>query len=201
MQLNPETLDHRSVYKLLTGVVIPRPIGWVSTLSHDGIPNLAPFSFFNAMGDDPPHVVLGIGRSGTNNKDTLNNILHNGEFVVNMVTEETVERMNLTAQLVEPHIDEFELAGLTPAPSTLVKPARVAESPVALECKLVHHYELEGGRNAGGTIIIGRIVLFQIAEDILLEDYKIDLDQYKPVSRLAGAGYARLGEVFSIKRN
>lgn len=201
MQLDPNTLDHRAVYKLLTGVVIPRPIGWVSSVSQDGIPNLAPFSFFNAIGDDPPHVVLGVGRSGTNNKDTLNNILATGQFVVNMVTEETVERMNVTAQLVAPHIDEFELAGLTPAPSHIVKPARVLESPVALECQLVHHYELEDFKNAGATIVIGRIVMFHVHEDILLEDYRINMETYKPVARLAGAAYAKMGEIFAIKRN
>lgn len=200
MQFDPLEIDQKAIYKLLTGAVIPRPIGWISSVSPSGVPNLAPFSFFNAIGDDPPHVMFSTVRSNNTNKDTLNNVLETKEFVVNMVTEDTVERMNRTAEIVAPEVNEFELAGLTPIPSIKVKPARVKESPITMECELVHHYTLENHKYGGATIIIGKIVMFHIDESVLLDDHKINLEVYKPVARLAGSNYAKLGEIFSIKR-
>jgi len=201
MQFNPQEMDQKSIYTLLTGAVIPRPIGWISSISADGIPNLAPFSFFNAVGDDPPHIMFSTSRGGNSNKDTLNNVLHNKQFVVNMVTEELTERMNMTAHPIPAYESEFEHAGLTPIASEKVKPPRVKESPITLECELVHHYNLEDHKNGGATIMIGRIVMFHIDEDVLLDDFKINMETYKPVSRLAGAYYSKIGELFSIKRN
>jgi flavin reductase (DIM6/NTAB) family NADH-FMN oxidoreductase RutF len=200
MQFDPQEIDQKAIYKLLTGAVIPRPIGWISSISEDGIPNLAPFSFFNAVGEDPPHVMFSTVRTNNTNKDTLNNVLATGEFVVNMATEYNVEKMNATSQIVAPEIDEFALAGLTPIASVNVKPARVAESPIAFECKLVHHYTLENHQHGGATIIIGKIVMFHIDESVWLGDFKINMETYKPVARLAGSNYAKLGEIFSIKR-
>lgn len=200
MQFDPLEIEQKAIYKLLTGAVIPRPIGWISSVSPSGVPNLAPFSFFNAIGDDPPHVMFSTVRSNNTNKDTLNNVLETKEFVVNMVTEDTVERMNRTAEIVAPEVNEFELAGLTPIASVKVKPARVKESPITMECELVHHYTLENHKYGGATIIIGKIVMFHIDESVLLEDHKINLETYKPVARLAGSNYAKLGEIFSIKR-
>jgi len=121
-------------------------------------------------------------------------------FVVNMATESNVEKMNLTSAAVAPEVDEFELAGLTPIASVKVKPARVAESPIAFECQLVHHYTLENHNNGGATILIGKIVMFHIDESVWLGDFKIDMQAYKPVARLAGANYCKLGEIFTIKR-
>lgn len=200
MQFDPQEIDQKAIYKLLTGAVIPRPIGWISSISPDGIPNLAPFSYFNAVGEDPPHVMFSTVRSNDSNKDTLNNVLATREFVVNMVTEDTVEKMNRTSEIVAPEISEFELAGLTPIASIKVKPARVAESPITMECQLVHHYTLEDHKNGGATILIGRIVMFHIDESVLLDDHKINMNTYRPVARLAGANYSKLGEIFSIKR-
>jgi flavin reductase (DIM6/NTAB) family NADH-FMN oxidoreductase RutF len=200
MQFDPQEIDQKAIYKLLTGAVIPRPIGWISSISKDGIPNLAPFSFFNAVGEDPPHVMFSTVRTNNTNKDTLNNVLATGEFVVNMATEYNVEKMNATSAIVAPEISEFELAGLTPVASVKVQPARVAESPIAFECKLVHHYSLENHLHGGATIIIGKIVMFHIDESVWLGDFKINMETYKPVARLAGANYAKLGEIFSIKR-
>ncbi|TBX69907.1 flavin reductase family protein [Flavobacterium silvisoli] len=201
MQFDPKELEHTAVYKLLTGAIIPRPIGWVSTISENGINNLAPFSYFNAVGEDPPHVMFSTGRGNNTNKDTLNNVLTTKQFVVNMVTEELAEQMNITAQSVPEHVDEFELAGVTPIPSHKIKPMRVKESPIAFECELVHHYFLEGHQHGGACVIIGRIVMMHFADEVLSEHYKINLDAYKPISRLAGANYAKLGELFAIKRN
>lgn len=200
MQFDPQEIDQKAIYKLLTGIVIPRPIGWISSLSPEGVPNLAPFSFFNAVGDDPPHVMFSASASGRANKDTLNNVLTTGEFVVNMVTEALTEKMNMTAHPLPSHESEFEFAGLTPVPSLKVKPARVGESPISMECQLVHHYTLEGHRHGGNTILIGRIVMFHVADEALLDDYKINIETYRPVSRLAGSHYSKLGELFSVKR-
>ncbi|MBP8157616.1 MAG: flavin reductase family protein [Flavobacterium sp.] len=200
MLFDPNELDYSAVYKLLTGAIIPRPIGWISSVSEEGINNLAPFSYFNAVGDDPPHVMFSVGRSNNSNKDTLNNVLATKQFVVNMVTEELAEQMNATAQSVPSEVDEFELANVTPIASVKVKPMRVKESPITFECELVHHYFLEDHKNGGACIIIGRIVMMHFDDEVLLDNYKINLETYKPISRLAGANYAKLGELFSIKR-
>ncbi|HLF52834.1 flavin reductase family protein [Flavobacterium sp.] len=201
MQFDPQEIDQKSIYKLLTGAVIPRPIGWISSISEEGILNLAPFSFFNAVGDDPPHVMFSTVRTNDSNKDTLNNVLATKQFVVNMVTEELVEKMNITSQPIPSDESEFDLAGLTPSASIKVKPPRVKESPITMECELVHHYTLENHKFGGATIIIGKVVMFHVDESVLLDDFKINLETYKPVARLAGSNYSKLGEIFSIKRN
>jgi flavin reductase (DIM6/NTAB) family NADH-FMN oxidoreductase RutF len=200
MQFDPNELEHTAVYKLLTGSIIPRPIGWISSISANGISNLAPFSYFNAVGDDPPHVMFAIGSSNNSNKDTLNNVLATKQFVVNMVTEDLADQMNTTAQAVPPEVNEFELAKLTPLASIKVKPFRVAESPITFECELVHHYFLEDHKQGGACVIIGRIVMMHFDEAVLLDNYKINLDTYKPIARLAGSQYAKMGELFSVKR-
>ncbi len=200
MIIDPETTLQKNVYKILTGTIIPRPIGWVSTTDKAGRNNLAPFSFFNAVGEDPPHVMFSTVRTGNVNKDTLNNVLETGEFVVNLATESLAEAMNATSASLAAGVSEFEIAGLTPAPSLMIKAPRVLESPVNMECRLVHHYSLEDHKNGGATVIIGRVVMFHVDDSILLDDYKINMEVYKPVARLAGAAYAKLGETFSIKR-
>lgn len=200
MEIDPQETSQKNIYKILTGAVIPRPIGWISSISEDGVPNLAPFSFFNAVGEDPPHVMFSTVRTGDKNKDTLNNVLATKQFVVNMATEELVEAMNATSIELPPDGNEFEYAGLTPVPSVKVKPFRVKESPITFECELVHHYSLEDHKNGGATIMIGRIVMFHVDESVLQDDYKINMETYRPVARLAGSNYAKLGEIFSIKR-
>ncbi len=200
MQFDPDELAHAAVYKLMTGTIIPRPIGWISTIDKNGRNNLAPFSYFNAVGEDPPHVMFSTVRGNNTNKDTLNNVLENGQFVVNMVTEALTEKMNATAQMVAPEVDEFELAGLTPIPSVKVKPMRVKESPITFECEMVHHYFLENHKQGGACIIIGRVVMMHYDEAVLLDNYKINPDNYRPVARLAGSNYTKIGEIISIKR-
>ena len=139
-------------------------------------------------------------RTGNKNKDTLNNILDNNQFVVNLVTEEVVVQMNTTSQSVTSDIDEFELAGVTPINAIYIKPKRVKESLVHFECEMVHHYFIENHQNGGACIIIGKIITIHIDDTILMENYRINLDKYKPVARLAGSNYSKLGEIFSIKR-
>jgi flavin reductase (DIM6/NTAB) family NADH-FMN oxidoreductase RutF len=201
MQFNPNNLERSAIYKLLTGSIIPRPIGWISSISEDGINNLAPFSYFNMLGDDPPHVMFSTRRDNDKNKDTLNNVLATKQFVVNMVTEEVVEQMNTTSQSIPADESEFDLANLTPIPSIKVKPMRVKESKIHFECELVHHYFLEGQQQGGACVIIGRIVMMHFDDSILLDDYKINLETYKPVARLSGSNYSKIGEIFSIKRS
>ena len=200
MQFDPQEIEQSAIYKLLTGAIIPRPIGWISTVSEDGIYNLAPFSFFNAVGDDPPHIMFSTVRGNDTNKDTLNNVLATKQFVVNMVTEALVEQMNLTSQPIPSNESEFELVNLTPIPSIKIKAPRVKESPITMECELVHHYSLENHKFGGATIIIGKVVMFHVDETVLLDNYKINLETYKPVARLAGSNYSKLGEIFSVKR-
>ena len=200
MQFDPQDLEQTAIYKLLTGAVIPRPIGWISTISEDEILNLAPFSYFNAVGDDPPHIMFSTVRSNNSNKDTLNNVLATKQFVVNMVTEDLVEQMNMTSQPIPANESEFELANLTPIASVKVKPPRVKECKITMECEMVHHYTLENSKSGGATIIIGKIVMFHIDESVLLDNYKINLETYKPIARLAGSNYSKLGEIFSVKR-
>lgn len=201
MQFNPDELNQKAIYKLLTGAIIPRPIGWISSIGEDGIANLAPFSFFNAVGDDPPHVMFSASGSPKTNRDTLRNVLETKQFVVNMVTEELTERMNMTASSVPSHESEFDHAGVTPIASAKVKPPRVQECLITMECELVHHYTLENSRFGGQTIMVGRVVMFHFDESVLLDDYKINMENYQPISRLAGSGYSKLGEIFSVKRN
>ncbi len=201
MEFNPEILDTRAIYKLLTGAIIPRPIAWISTINEAGINNLAPFSYFNMVGDDPPHVMFSTRRDNNSNKDTLNNVLSVKQFVVNMVTEPLVEQMNSSAQAVPEEIDEFDMVGVTPIASSLVKPMLVKESLVNFECELVHHYFLEDHKQGGACVIIGRVVRMHFDESVLLEDYKINMEIYKPIARLAGSNYSKIGEVFSIKRS
>lgn len=200
MQLDPSIISSSDTYKLLTGIIIPRPIGWISTVSESGIYNLAPFSFFNAVGEDPPHVMFSTVRTGNVNKDTLNNVLVTKQFVVNMVTEDLVEKMNTSSLTIPANESEFDLAGLTPIPSVKIKAPRVKECLVTIECEMVHHYFLEDHKNGGACIIIGRVVLFHVEDSVLLDGSKINMDTYKPVARLAGSNYSKIGEIFSIKR-
>lgn len=200
MQILSEDTESTIIYKLLTGLVIPRPIGWISTKDVNGINNLAPFSFFNVVGEDPPHVIFSTVRTGDKNKDTLNNVLANKEFVVNLFTEELVEQMNTTSQNVEANISEFDIANLTPIASETIKPMRVLEAKAHFECEMVHHYFLEDHKNGGACIVIGKVKMIHVNDEILLDNYKINLDTYKPVARLAGSNYSKLGEIFTIKR-
>ena len=200
MKFDPSKIDNKIIYRLLTSTVIPRPIAWVSSISEEGINNLAPFSYFNMVGDDPPHVMFSTRRDNNSNKDTLNNVLANHQFVVNMVTKELAEPMNASAATVPAEMDEFELVGVTPIPSVKVKPMRVAESPIQLECELVHHYFLENHTQGGACVLIGRVKMIHIADEILLDESRINLELYQPIARLGGSNYSEQGEIFSLKR-
>lgn len=200
MRFNTHETDPSVLYKLLTGTIIPRPIGWISTIDANGVNNLAPFSYFNMVSSDPPCVIFSTRRDDNKFKDTLNNVLANGEFVVNLVTMNVVEQMNATSASVPSEIDEFELAHLTPIDSVFIQPKRVKESPVHLECEMIHHYFMDNETGGGACLVVGKIKTIHIDDAILIENNRINLELYQPVARLAGSNYGKLGDIFSIKR-
>lgn len=202
MKVEVNKTEESVLYKLLTGTIIPRPIGWISTIDENGVNNLAPFSYFNMVSSNPPCVMFSTRRDDNKNKDTLNNVLSNNEFVVNLVTMDNVEQMNTTSGNFPPNVDEFEITNLTPIDSESVKPKRVKESLVNLECKMIHNYFIKDkDGNETACVIIGEVKIIHIDDSIVSENYRINLDKYKPVARLAGSNYSTLGEIFSIKRN
>jgi flavin reductase (DIM6/NTAB) family NADH-FMN oxidoreductase RutF len=201
MELDPANERWQTVYKLMIGSIVPRPVGWVSSLGPAGVRNLAPFSFFNAICGNPPHVLFCPMIRGTdgNAKDSLENVRASGEFVINIVTETLAEAMNTTSVEVPPGVDEFKLAGLTAVPSAVVQPPRVGESPVHFECravKIVDLSELPGG----GSVVIGRVVHIHVDPAVMLGGDKIDLGKLQPIGRLAGASYCRVTNLFNIER-
>ncbi|HEX3473245.1 MAG TPA: flavin reductase family protein [Silvibacterium sp.] len=188
------------IYKLMIGMVVPRPIAFVSSLDEHGVRNLAPFSYFMACTSNPPVVCfVSSFRSGTlPAKDTLRNIVATKEFVVNIVSEEFADKMNLTSAEVPPEIDEFELSGLTPVASELIKPPRVAESHAQMECRLRQLLEI-GNQTGGGTIIFGDVLRFHVDEAVV-DGYKIDPEKLKAVGRMGGPTYVRTRDRFDMIR-
>lgn len=181
--------------------VVPRPIGWISSLGPDGTPNIGPYSFFNGLAGEPPMVMYSSnGFQPHGPKDTVTNVEATGEFVVNVATWDLRDAMNQTSAPAEPHVDEFALAGLTQAPSTRIKAPRIAESPINMECKLVQVVELPstipGSRNA---MVIGRVVGLHIAESVLTGGM-IDMAKLKPIARLGYMDYAVITETFAMNR-
>jgi flavin reductase (DIM6/NTAB) family NADH-FMN oxidoreductase RutF len=198
--IDPREAGYQNVYKLLIGAVVPRPIAFVSTLSQERIRDLAPFSFFTAVSANPPVVCFcPVRRSGSNPyKDTLSNISATREFVVNIVSEEFAEQMNATSADFPPEVDEFEASGLTPVPSDLVRPPRVAESHVQMECKL--YLTIEFGELPGsGNLVLGEVVRFHV-DDQYFDDFKIDPDKLRPIGRMGGATYTRTTDRFDMLR-
>jgi flavin reductase (DIM6/NTAB) family NADH-FMN oxidoreductase RutF len=188
------------IYKLMVGSIVPRPIALVSSVDEGGVRNLAPFSYFTACSSNPPVVVFCpiLRPVPPTAKDTLRNILATREFVVNIVSEEFVERMNATAAQVGPEVDEFELSGLTPIPSELIKPARVAESHVHMECRLRQVVQVSD-QPGGGSLVLGEVLRFHVRED-LIENFRIDPDKLRAVGRMAGSTYVRTTDRFELER-
>ena len=196
----PDELTWRDTYKLLVGAVVPRPIAFVSTISRTGQRNLAAFSFFNAVCPKPLIVSFAPMFRGTDGarKDTLTNIEETGQFVVNVVTEEIVAQMNLTAPEFAPEVDEFEVSGLTPVPSVVVVPPRVGESPVQMECERVEVLQF-GDEQGGGFLVLGKVLRMHIA-DAVYQDGKIDPDALRAVGRMAGSDYTCTRDRFTLPR-
>ena len=195
MIIDPKTFERFNA--VLTGVIVPRPIAFVSTMSPDGEVNLAPYSFFNAVSYS--NVVFSSSRHvGNKSKDTLRNIEETGEFVVNIVVDSIAEAMNATAAEYPEGEDEFGIAGLSHAPSQIVKPPRVAESPVNIECKLDQIVQIGSGAHEHG-LVIGTILLMHVRDDVI-DGHRIDQAKLMATGRMAGNMYCRTNDRFEMVR-
>jgi flavin reductase (DIM6/NTAB) family NADH-FMN oxidoreductase RutF len=195
LAFDPANHSQNEIYKLMVGSIVPRPIALVSSVDEGGIRNLAPFSYFTACSSNPPVVVFCpiLRPTPPMAKDTLRNILATREFVVNIVSEEFAERMNATAAQVLPEVDEFELSGLTP-----IKPARVAESHIHMECRLLQVVQVSD-KPGGGSLVLGEVLRFHVRQD-MIENFRIDPDKLHAIGRMAGSTYVRTNDRFDMER-
>lgn len=199
LSIDPASLSERENYKFLIGSIIPRPIAFVTTRSKDGVLNGAPFSYFNIVSSNPPMISLSVQRAQGRQKDTARNILESKEFVVHIVDEQNVEKINKTAASLPPDQSEIEFAHLTPVNSLKISVPGVKEAKIRMECSLEHSLELGGIDTPGCDFIIGKVVQFHI-QNALYEKGRIDPRGLAAVSRLAGNYYAKIGEIFEIER-
>ena len=200
LQFDPADRSSAEIYRLMIGAIVPRPIAFVSTVDANGIRNLAPFSFFTACSANPPVICFSpIVRPGPLPlKDTLRNIQATEEFVVNIVSEEFAEQMNACSVEVPPRVDEFEISGLTPVASDLVRPPRVAESHVQMECRL-NQIITVSEKVQGGYLVLGEVLRFHIDESVMNGD-KIDPDRLRAIGRMGGPTYSRTRDRFDMAR-
>jgi flavin reductase (DIM6/NTAB) family NADH-FMN oxidoreductase RutF len=196
--VDPAAVPPMNSYKLLIGSVVPRPIAFVSTISPAGVLNLAPFSFFNAICGNPPVVCFACGVRSPE-KDTLANVRASGEFVVNIVSEEIAEQMNRTSGEYSADVDEFQISGLTPVASDLVRPPYVAESRMNMECKLLQIVVVSTRMPLGGTLIIGEVVRFHVDAEVM-HDFRIDPEKLRAIGRMGGNDYTRTRDRFTMIR-
>jgi flavin reductase (DIM6/NTAB) family NADH-FMN oxidoreductase RutF len=201
---DPAACKPGQIYKLMSGVIVPRPVALVSTLSPEGHVNLAPFSFFSGVGAAPPTVLFcpvlrstAQGEAG-HRKDTLHNVEQTREFVINVVSEAIAAAANITASEVGPEVDEFHLAGLTPQASEVVGPPRVAQSPAHMECRLLQVIYTSHTPGAG-VIVLGEVVRFHVRED-LVDDFRVDPAGLDAVGRMAGNTWARTRDRIELVR-
>jgi flavin reductase (DIM6/NTAB) family NADH-FMN oxidoreductase RutF len=202
--LDPAQIAANDIYKLMIGMIVPRPIAFVSSVDAAGVRNLAPFSYFTACSSNPPVVCFCTTiRSGQQPyKDTLRNIEATGEFVVNIVSEEFAAQMNMCSADVPPEVDEFALSGLTPLASDFVKPPRVAESKVQMECRL-HQIVRVSEKPGGGVLVLGEVLRFHVLESLFDDQksgYKIDPDKLLAIGRMGGPTYTRTRDRFNMER-
>jgi flavin reductase (DIM6/NTAB) family NADH-FMN oxidoreductase RutF len=195
MQIDPALQSTADNYKLLTNLVVPRPIAWVTSLNKVGLVNLAPFSFFNAISSNPVYVMISVAKNDAGNpKDTATNIQDSGEFVINMVTEELLAAMNVSAADFPPDQSELTAAQLHTAPSVLIRTPRVAEAQVSMECRLFSTQQL-----GGCTLIIGEVVMFHVADHLL--GPRMRIKYYAPIGRLGSPSvYCHTKDTFEVPR-
>ena len=195
----PSTMKDPAPYHLLTSIVAPRPIAWISTMNASGTPNLAPFSFFNAVAGFPPTIMFSVSyrRKEPRIKDTLRNVQVIAEFVCHIVDETMAEAMARTAMDWPAEISEFDAAGLTAVPSCDVRPLRVAEASIAMECKVTQIIPVEGATN---VMVLGQVLRFHVREDLYRPELGlVDTVAMKPITRLGGpVEYTRIGELFLL---
>lgn len=197
--IDPKDHDYAAIAKLMIGTIVPRPIAFVSTVSENGVFNLAPFSYFNGVSSNPPIVMFSsvIRRDGQH-KDTYNNVSATKDFVINIVSEHIAEQMNICSEDLPPGVDEFAESRLTPVTSNIVKAPRVFESRVNMECKLVKIVDF-GDKPGSGSAVFGEVVMFHIADEII-NDLKIDPDKLRAIGRMGGAAYLRTHDRFVMTR-
>jgi flavin reductase (DIM6/NTAB) family NADH-FMN oxidoreductase RutF len=204
LSFNPAECQQRQIYKLMTGIIVPRPIALVSTMSREGVANLAPFSFFCGVGSNPPTVLFcptlraGASAEAGERKDTLRNVEETDEFVINVVSEAIAAAANAASAEVPPEVDEFPLSGLTPIPSQAVRPSRVAESPAQMECKLLQVI-YTGHAPSSGVIVLGEVVRFHVREE-LVENFRVDPTGLDAVGRMAGNTWVRTRDRIELVR-
>jgi flavin reductase (DIM6/NTAB) family NADH-FMN oxidoreductase RutF len=192
--------DHGLQFDPFKSCVVPRPIGWISTISSDGIANLAPYSQFQNLTFDPPYVMYAANqRTDGSRKDSVENAEQCGEFVYNLVTYDLREAMNQSSQEVPPNIDEFELAGVTKAQSVLVKPFRVAESPIQFECRYHQTLRLPGNGAMGSVdVIIGEVLGIHIKDEFIMADGKLNILKMRPIGRIGYYDYTCIESIFEM---
>jgi flavin reductase (DIM6/NTAB) family NADH-FMN oxidoreductase RutF len=204
--VNPKEVTPQDFYKILIGSVLPRPIAWVSSVSQDGVDNLAPFSFFTVASANPPVLCFAPAvrsaraenKTAGTTKDTLNNVRETGEFVVNIVSRSLVEPMNQSSFDYDPSVSEFDQTGMTREPSLLVKSKRVAESLINFECRLYQLIEIGSGP-MGGSLVLGEILLAHLSPTVFING-KIDMDALDPIGRLGGLWYSGIKDRFELPR-
>lgn len=189
--LLPQDHDTTALYFLLNSLVVPRPIAWVSTLTEDGIANLAPHSYFTIAASAPPSISF----TSIGDKDTLRNVRATGEFVVNVADHALVEQMNVTSAAAPPDVSEFELAGVTKLASQFVAPPRVAEAPVSIECRLDRVVEVGNGR-----MVIGEVLAFHVADRLFNDQDRVDPSVLDAVARMGGSTYSTTRDRFELRR-
>ncbi|MBI5440384.1 MAG: flavin reductase family protein [Deltaproteobacteria bacterium] len=200
MYFDPDKNDHGLPHSPFKSCVVPRPIGWISTVSREGAHNLAPYSQFQNLTFDPPYVMFAANQrtDGTRKHSTVN-AEETGEFVYNLATYALRDAVNLSAQEVPADVDEFELAGVTKAPSRVVRPCRVAESPIHFECRYHQTLRLPGSGSMGTVdVVIGRVVMVHIADEFLTPEGRVDVLKIRPLARLGYYDYSTVDSLFEM---
>jgi flavin reductase (DIM6/NTAB) family NADH-FMN oxidoreductase RutF len=205
MFYEPKKKNHGFSKNPFNSLVIPRPIGWISTVDSKGVFNLAPYSFFNAVCYSPPTVMFsaGIGSANDRTKDSVRNVENTGEFVCNMATWDTREKMNQSSATLSAEVDEIALTKLTPVPSAMVSAPRIAEAPVHLECKYLKTVEIPGWNKTDiYKIIFGEVIGVNISDDFITDDGLIDIGKMKPIGRLGYNDYTKIDvdSIFTLDR-
>ena len=200
MIIKSEDTSPKDLYKLMIGMVVPRPIAWVSTVSEDGTNNLAPYSFFNAISGDPPVVCFAPSRkpAGDNKKDTLRNLESTGVFVINIVSEHLAQAMNQSAADVPPEVDEFALAGVSVEAATMIQAPMVKEALAKMECRVRQIIPL-GDRPTSGILVLGDVLCFHFVEG-LVDNFKVDPAMLNAVGRMGGTSYCDTRNRFDLTR-
>lgn len=199
LTFDPKDNTERENYKLLIGTIIPRPVAFVTSVGEDGTVNGVPFSYFNIVSSNPPMISLALQWKNGKLRDTARNILNKKEFVVHIVDEQNVEKINETAASLPPNVSEVEQIGLSLIASEAISVPGIQESKVRMECVLEHAAELGENGSIGVDLIVGKILKFHI-DEVIYEEGRINQEKLAPVSRLAGSNYAKIGEIFTLER-